>query len=670
MNRHVGSVRWILATLFAMPALLQGGAARAETCGDDQVRKWVLARNAGASGSQGEVQILEKGLAFQTPTGCEKQCVREFVSLAGVALACPNGWKLAAKVLEPADETNPPCTFDAIVCQRGKGVASPGGGADPVQVPDAGNGCPESGFAPKAIFEAARSGSCRLGVLPQGGMGVSHGWDEVAKEAVRILAEIVVDRGTTAALDWVREKVMALLKCSAVPPRLPQTCSLVASLRVQEIATSRNALLQALVADGSSLALEQIGSQGEERGIIETLLVRPILRTIERSSLLMTPDGAELSARQVIGIGLEEFAKHETDYCKLRRTREGVLTLAALALLKCSADVGAGSYTRLSDCPAATYVDQIDAAAACDKGTGSPSSTAVTMEVSKALEWARTIAVHLSGALFQPAKDNSSVRLRLRSAIDGGYAVACMYLDAERGCEVTAEGLVVRAKALNVIRALAVATLEQDSNSILAAVVAGLELATAAGGEKEKEDRSKGLRMLGAIAQYAATYLAQPEDDKDKAHQKRVELLKTLTREMTDRTGRADDAIWSFGGSVRLLGGVRIGAGPKSTLYGPLGLTLGIGYQNPNHFLFEISPVDLGQYLSFSKWGTVADFEWRDVFSPTVTIAYWFGSHKVPAFIGPTVSYSPFFKFDGSRQRGAFNAGLTLGVYVPLVDLN
>lgn len=113
-----------------------------------------------------------------------------------------------------------------------------------------------------------------------------------------------------------------------------------------------------------------------------------------------------------------------------------------------------------------------------------------------------------------------------------------------------------------------------------------------------------------------------------------------------------------------------------TAFWGPLSLPLGFGldYLQERHrggLHVEFSVLDLGQYLSWDQGGQVATPDLTDAFAPALTLA-WYWGRETPMFVGVTGGYSPGFDFDRTDDelRGSWNVAATLGVYIPLLDLN
>src|SRR5262249_32405186 len=155
---------------------------------------------------------------------------------------------------------------------------------------------------------------------------------------------------------------------------------------------------------------------------------------------------------------------------------------------------------------------------------------------------------------------------------------------------------------------LVVAAIDGDTNTVIAGLGKGLDIliekadvtACKAGADKkagasgcvsdaEKKALRRALRLMGALLQYAETFSKEgTKDEAQSLNDRRPKTLESLTREMTDRTGRENDSIFSLGGSLRGVGGVRLDpSGAKPTILGPLSLPLGIGYQSAGHFHLE-----------------------------------------------------------------------------------
>ena len=122
------------------------------------------------------------------------------------------------------------------------------------------------------------------------------------------------------------------------------------------------------------------------------------------------------------------------------------------------------------------------------------------------------------------------------------------------------------------------------------------------------------------------------------------------------------------------MGGARLGGAPPALL-GPLSLPIGIGFDqvssgNGAGLHLEFGIFDLGQYIAYDNKATVNTPKVADAVAPSFTIAAGWGKSN-PVILGATASYSPTFALSPTKDtKGTVNVGLTLGMYVPLIDMN
>jgi hypothetical protein len=309
-------------------------------------------------------------------------------------------------------------------------------------------------------------------------------------------------------------------------------------------------------------------------------------------------------------------------------------------------------------------------------------------------EAAKRIAAGWLGAETAVAPDGApDHRARARHAVNATFDVGCLWLDSKslQGSRCPAqlepeagekEKLGDKRHVASLVRFLVVSAIDGDTNAVIAGLSMSVDVALgalnsgAALSKDEKKALSRGLRLCGAILQYAETF-SKPgaKEDAQALHERRTKILESLTREMTNREGREDDHIFSIGGSLRVVAGVRLDPnGEKSTFLGPLSLPLGFGFQSSQGFHLELSLFDLGQYLSYQRSPTglkVREPEPADALSPSLTVGWSWGK-SFPFFVGLTAGYAPQYDFTTATTRslGSINLGVTTGVYVPLFDLN
>jgi hypothetical protein len=197
-----------------------------------------------------------------------------------------------------------------------------------------------------------------------------------------------------------------------------------------------------------------------------------------------------------------------------------------------------------------------------------------------------------------------------------------------------------------------------------------------------RRDQSRALRLVGGLLTYASTYETRDgqttADVIAQGHDERRQILESLSSEFTSRDQRDGDWIVSFGGSLRLNGGVRFfnpdGPDAGTTFWGPASLVLGMALDyahEPVGFHLELGAFDLGQYLSFGDSVTLRTPSPAAAISPSITLGISFGL-EVPFFLGATFGGSPFQPEVNGTDGGhrVLYVGGVAGFYVPLFDLN
>ena|GEM_PF-6812565 len=349
-------------------------------------------------------------------------------------------------------------------------------------------------------------------------------------------------------------------------------------------------------------------------------------------------------------------------YCQLG-AKDAVSATVALAFAACS-------LKSQQDCVIMQKVDVISAT--CGPEHMSDEQRVVARSIADHL-WTAVMAKSASGAA-----DNSA---RLIAAFGAVFDVACMYASSGATYQCTIDdrpGAISNTTKVAIVRDVVLAAARRDGAALANAMV---QVVTRALTDGKDADYAKGMRVLATVASYAATYASGK--DADDAHASRTELLESLTEDMTVRTSRGGDTIWSIGGSLRAVIGGRIGRSNNdnpgdTTIWTPLSVPLGFAVDSlwqekddERGFHLEIGLLDLGQYVSWEKGPELAEPRLADAFSPSLTFAVSFG-WELPIIAGFTAGYTPSFDFGptGNGKRGALNVGLALGVYVPLFDFN
>ncbi|HWA71890.1 MAG TPA: hypothetical protein VG937_06145 [Polyangiaceae bacterium] len=570
-----------------------------------------------------------------------------------------------------------------------KGAAKPVETKPPVSPPPPPDGSEsriEAGFSSNQLNQALRAYHEKRQLSGRiTATGSAQSLDAVAGETLQILGQIVADRASAEAYRLIKDRLEKLLGCPAVAgappappaaalpgkrtfpkPTFPETCKVLRPLRMEDVATSHDALQGALAADGlrylmtiqNSLTpaekrVEEVGAALVVTAIVVPLIVRPKLLA------------DDTRARAVVGALEALVDKHYDDVKWQTEKAKHAIAAGVLAYTRCAYEAPDKPGTTVADCDFAPYADAY-AGPELDTQTAARALTAQLIAVA---------------TLTNSAGRPDAVQ-RVLHAVDAVFASSCMLLDpapvetlkfeCPRAPEqIDASQPLPATTWLSFAQPIIDAALERDSNALVASIAHVLQVFADA---EYAETHQRAFLLLGSLLQYSRTYAAPGEATAEQLHEQRSKILESLTRSMTDRTAREGDDIWSFGGSLRLVGGVRVG-GTKPAVLSPLGLPLGVGFDHVGRegsagLHLEFSPVDLGQYVAYDNRAVVKTPEVADAVSPSVTIGAGWG-RSMPLVLGATFGYSPAFQLNPSNEtKGVFNAGVTLGIYVPLVDVN
>ena len=536
----------------------------------------------------------------------------------------------------------------------------------------------------------------RQGRSSRSAVTTSPGLEDIAAETLQILGQVVANRASAEAYRLVKIRLETSLRCGSGPtdaqsasipqsivplaqpiasssqdkllnPTFPSTCRVLRPLRIEDIATSRDALLGAIVQDGLSYlqnvqALASINQKQVDELGASTVLNAVVLPLIVRPKL----SADDVQARTIVG-ALESYVdRHWSDPYVERNKALHALAAGVLAYTRCASESTTNPEATAADCNFAAYADTY---------AGNEWDTQAA---------ARALAAQLiSIATLAGSHDQPVVLQRVIRAVDMLFASSCMLLQAsslpnqaiEFKCpeppDTVSSPQIPATAWLSFAQPIVDAALERDSNALIVSIARTVNAFAEA---KYAQDHQRALLLLGSLIQYSATYAAQNQDNAEQLHQQRTKILESLTSAMSDRTARDGDDIWSFGGSLRMVGGIRVG-GAKPALLSPLGLPIGFGFDHvasgsAGGFHLEFSPIDLGQYVSFDNKADVRTPKVADAVAPSITFGVGWG-RSMPLVLGATLGYSPAFRLDPNKiTRGTFNAGLTLGIYVPLVDMN
>jgi hypothetical protein len=531
----------------------------------------------------------------------------------------------------------------------------------------------------------------------------------IAAEVVQILGQIVADRASAAAYGLLTDKAKVWLKCSDKEPLFESTCELIKTLRLQDLAMAPDQLRGTLTQDAlryvkkktrgvvsitaaaSSAIHVVLAPQASQpsppqpaddgcapankdiRCAISRYLENHIIPAIAKPIDALTGHSSQAMVQTLIADGLAKLqANTVAELCGLK-PREQILATVAVAFTKCKLD-------QSTDCAIMQVVDTIN---------NQCTDTAEKLDDYQ-VGYARSLAGHLwEAATLKKDTSASDEPKRLVAGLEASFEVACMYANAAAGpyeCKLLPKhgDPLEPSEAVAVTHDVVIAAANRDGGGIAAAFVRFLVRILPA---DDDVTQRKGLRILSTISAYAATYFSSEKGSED-AHDRRTALLESLTRDMTQRSDRGGDAIWSLGGSLRGVLGGRLGRGYETSsgdkygtaLWAPLSLPLGFAYDslwetddNKRRGLhLEFGVIDLAQYLSWEEGFKISEPNVEDALTPSFTLSYAFG-WELPMFLGVTVGYTPSFDFNSDSEndkRGSWNIGGTLGFYVPLLDLN
>lgn len=489
--------------------------------------------------------------------------------------------------------------------------------------------------------------------------GTAHGaFEDVAAEGLQILGQIVVDRASNKGYTLMQDRLKRAFGCSASKDFI-KTCALLDALRIQDIAMAPEALAKAMTEDLVRVvnAAGTVNSEARLPAAVFkltiSLLTKPaasrgvalhdVIRELILYATTTAPTGNEFqkltAAQQAAVLGSLTFAR-----CIAQNNKEGGNQGTSIGLLECNVEA------------------ELDALNPGEK----PRSGALTLAH-------QMVAI---GAAEKPS--TATVQL----AIDTLGVTACMVAKNEpepklECSEIHSATVLDEPTKVAFTVAFADALLERDAASFIVAAAKVVDLKWTE--KKEHTNKRSALRLVTGLLNYAATYADDEGEANDAGkHAERTKILESLTHDMTDRNGRGGDCIWSLGGALRLEGGVRVATrGEGTTFHGPIGLPLGIAFDTvpDSHdgwgFHLQLDAANLGNYLALDNEPKVKKPELGDAFAPGLTIGAAYGQ-DLPVVLAAFFSYTPQFRVSANPtdKQGSINFGATVGIHVPLLDMN
>lgn len=256
-------------------------------------------------------------------------------------------------------------------------------------------------------------------------------------------------------------------------------------------------------------------------------------------------------------------------------------------------------------------------------------------------------------------------------------------------------------------RAFAMAAIDGDVPEIIIAVGGGTQRVLGTVTTKnaaQKAALAKSMQLIGAVTAYASTYLPTTEKDPKQLHEARKKAIENLIDAATNRSERQGQWIVSLGANVgaSLVGGQYIAAPSRfDVAWTHLSLPIGVAAQRlpegsrcgpssplvtcPHRYFgyhFQLSPIDLGQFVSYDGNLTITSTKWANFLTASAQIGFLLGSATSPFMLGVDLRWSPTLftqeqtttdaagVSSTSERGGAFRFGLYFGYYVPFFDFN
>lgn len=519
-------------------------------------------------------------------------------------------------------------------------------------------------------------------------------------ETLQLLGQIVVDRASQAAFNRIRDQLKDWLQCDAAASAravaLPATCAVLETLRLQDISTLPTSLSSALAADALGAVLAELDASTAS-AVFEVVLV-PLVRELilplaSGRTRTLGPEHLQ-SAIMQMQLALEhrslpsEAWSQQTDLQKFI----SLLGTGLSAALRCAQIQNAGGSLG-SACDLLAEIR-----ARLPNGASEREERA-----------AARIGELLRRTLQQDVPDGVTDVDRAHNVVDALFEATCLALgtpacelepvdeEEQQGADpADVENENSRRRTIELVRAahgLASAVVDRDGHRVVVGFRTIIEHALdGAPASDEHREIFRALRIAAAILTYVETFSAEGEANTPEA---RRAVLESMVDEFTDRTGRFDDLVFSFGGSLGGQVGLRVGEGHLG-FWGPAHLRLGLAmtYLPPEDcvagFHMSLSFFDLAGYLAFEDGLVVRTPSPYDALAPTFSFGLSFG-RELPVVITADIGWQPSYRFIGTddpeqgdippvvlpavdterrSNQQWFSVGLSVGIHVPLLDFN
>ncbi len=507
---------------------------------------------------------------------------------------------------------------------------------------------PENLGSPQSKETLKHWGTCLR--VRRAGLTAGPATPVVAAEAIRSVSQVVATKAQAAGWPLLLRHLRENAHCKDVDSKFPDTCKVLASLDLKDLVSSPSVLINATIADLLNLMVGMkdagsalIGASPIIQRWTELAASRPGML---RESML------QFSTRETL---VDHVVGTAGPGCNPRKTiGENYAYLLGLCLL--------GSGEDLTRCDADTIIDSC-----------SPPPSPGNGEL-RYLWRLTTLAFPKAPAVGKPIDHVNLLFALGRAELDvwkRGKDEALEQAAQEffSGSEDLISGLVIKdwveasSGAVRIVNALAAADPCKPGD--------GKECPNV----EKHQDAAKLLALLAAVGNYALTFDPAKNPDPKEAAATRDRIITELADRMVSRTSRIGGVVVSLGGTLGLLGGQRFAKTDewRREWAFPVQLALGLGVQTYHrgnagaHFL--VSAFDVGQYVNWNDTGDleVAQPELKSAINLGFTAGFWFGLRETPLHLALHGAMSPFNRADG---KATYQAGVVLGIYVPLLDLN
>jgi hypothetical protein len=550
-------------------------------------------------------------------------------------------------------------------------------------------------------------------------------------ELLGILAEVAIDRAKAGAFELVAAQAREIvcdklvwtpafrrqlgldpgLTCkpssevapatddtAACEPLLPRTCDAVKHLRMQELASSAEALYRDLVGDltelGMTIVSQQLTRSPQQRKVIEAF--NAPLQTVSKmiadaviKRTAPTRRDAQLLVTELASIDWPAQLELSASSSEADWLFACGLDYGFAVVEECASSEGCAP-SRVTDLLRSGTFDL----ETCNKHFQAPRDLSQWPELGKlALDALAVLdaAEREDGKeVFRNATSLIFNILDKRMCNTGGESRECKYVRGARDITVA----VIDQKAQHVIVA---------ASSLVSLVLEdALNDPHAQAEWPDLDPRRKALvkltRVAGAVTAYATTYTVDAKGDTSKLkelHESRKKAIEGLIDGTTDRSDRGGDVVVSIGANVGFVAGKQyvIASGSEQAMYPQLSLPVGIAVQRlPSAGTTragtglgqyigihgQASIVDLAQFLSYDEKGKLATPRPDTIAMLGLQLGVLLGKPSSAATIAFDLRYAPGILADGNTKTpakegakaGAVRFGLTIGYYVPFFDFN